>query len=162
MSNLNDVVVMQGDVVVNGDVAMAGVVAAASGGSEVVVEARPKSELPKDWPAQAVLQADGSAIIKLDYPVRFKMRETDGTIRPGDTYESLHLYRLKGKHKQALIVALRKDGVEVEKALLSASTGLDVGKTEMLYNEMDQGDITAALTVINVFTGRGRGLGLAS
>lgn len=139
---------------------------AAQGGLEVngdvVIEAKPQAALPEDWPEGAKLLADSSVILTLDWPVSFKMKEADGTIRSGDSYTTLPLRRLKGKHKQLLVNAAQKSAVEVEKALLGASTGLDAGKIELLYNEMDQSDIASAMAVINFFTGRGRKTGQPS
>lgn len=158
MSGADSVLILHGDVLVDGEIKSTGPQDAPI--ADVVIEAKPRPDSPEGWPENAALQADGSVILTLDWPVRFKMRDADGNIRPGDSYESLRFYRLKGKHKQMLLAAAQKSGPELEKAFLGASTQLDVGKIDLLYAEMDQADIAAAMFITNFFTGRGRKTGL--
>lgn len=160
MSGADSVLVVHGGVVVDGEIKASAAQAAPV--ADVVMEDRPKATLPDGWPENAVLQPDGSVVLTLDFPVRFKLRDADGNIRPGDSYEELRLCRLKGKHKQALGAAAQKTQVDFEKALLGASTGLDAGKIDRLYGEMDQSDILSAAVVIGFFTGRGRKTGQPS
>lgn len=159
MSGADSVLVMHGDVMVGGGVKSP---SGQTGPADVVMEDKPKTTLPGDWPEGAILQPDGSVILTLEFPVRFKLRDADGHIRLGDCYETLHLRRLKGKHKQLLVTAAQKGAVDFEKTLIAASTGLDAGKIDLLYNEMDQDDIAAAVFITNFFTGRGRKTGRPS
>lgn len=131
---------------------------AAFGGAVVVEDASVK-KLPEDWPENAEMQPDGSVIVTLGWPVRFKLREADGTIRDGDTYETLHLHRLKGKHKLAMGAAVRKGGVEFERTLIMQMAGLDAGRVERLHNEMDQADLAVLVYIANFFTTAGRRIG---
>lgn len=160
MSGADSVLVVHGGVVVDGEIKAPDTQVAPV--ADVVMEDKPKAALPDGWPENAALQPDGSAVLTLDFPVRFKLRDADGNIRPGDSYEELHLCRLKGKHKQMLVTAAQKGAVDFEKTLIGASTGLDAGKIDRLYNEMDQDDIASAIFITNFFTGRGRKTGQPS
>lgn len=159
MSAADSVVIIQGDQDQPGAPALL-----QSGGNairDVVVDAEaPALSLPPNWPDGATFQDDGSVILRLNYPVRFKLRDASGGTRDGDSYEELHLRRLKGKHKEQLAKA--SETIGFEKLILHCSTGIDLGKIGLLYGEMDQADIAAALTVLNFFTGRGRKTGPAS
>lgn len=138
-------------------------VATATAAGDVVIDGGNSGlALPVGWPSNAALQPDGTVILTLDYPVRFKLRDpSTGEIRPGDAYERLHLHRLKGKHKITLM-NVGDDRVKFEKALMVCSTGLDSGKVDLLYGEMDQSDLAAVVRVTNFFMTPGRKTGPAS
>lgn len=123
-------------------------------GSEIVVARG--AALPPDFPEGAVLQGDGSVVLTLGYPVVFKFKDASGAIVGGNTYTTLHLKRLKGKHQ----IEIRKASENILRAqMIACSTGLSLGDAEMLHNEMDATDITAALRIISFFTTPGRRTG---
>ncbi|OYV40416.1 MAG: hypothetical protein B7Z80_04635 [Rhodospirillales bacterium 20-64-7] len=97
---------------------------------------------------------NGSFILTLDYPVTLKWRSGESV--QSETYKTLHLRRLNGKHQREIRMA---DNDNVGAQMIACSTGLSIGRATLLHDEMDASDITAALRVIRFFTMPGRTTG---
>lgn len=115
-----------------------------------------QESLPADFPEGAALQGDGSVILTLKYAVTLKFRDGAGVVTT-EPYKTLHLQRLKGKHR----ILLRNASPDDFRAqMISCSSGLSLGRAKLVHDGMDEADIAAVLKVTNFFMTPGRKTGL--
>jgi hypothetical protein len=107
------------------------------------------AELPRDWPAGAVLQADGSVIYTLAYPFTCRYRDQAGVVHNDPPVKTLHLQRLKGRHRKELSDAAKGDDFRAQ--MIASSARVDLAKAMLWHNEMDEADIAAVLRVVGFF-----------
>ena len=108
------------------------------------------SELPPmDLPSGAVLNADGSVTLTLDYPVapKFRMAGSDAVVRE-EPVTQLVLKRLGGADVRKMIAAKNATNMA-----LAISSGLGLGKLNLLLQVMDATDEAAAGDVVGELLG---------
>ena len=110
---------------------------------------------PMDLPPNAVLNADGTVTLTLEWPCQVEMRKAGTSeVAATEPYTVLILRRLNGADVRAMIAA--KDSSEMALAL---SSGLGLGKLRRLQTVLDARDEADANAVISEFLGAaGQGL----
>ena len=106
---------------------------------------------PMDLPPNAVLNADGTVTLALEWPCQVEMRKAGTSeVAATEPYATLTLRRLTGADVRAMIAA--KDSSEMALAL---SSGLGLGKLRRLQTVLDARDEADANAVIGEFLGAG-------
>ena len=129
---------------------------AAETAREIPVGPERHAALPADFPANARPAEDGSYILEFEYPVRMRMRDPGTGATSEAVTRQLQLHRLKGKHQKEIARAAPED---VATRMIACSARMDIGRAELLADEMDSVDIAAALRVIRFFMTPGRPTG---
>ncbi len=104
-------------------------------------------------PPQAKRQDDGSVLFTLKVPVTIRYRK--GGVERSETVTTLTMRRLHGKEMRAVTQA----GAGAAIAAAAASAGWSGPKFDILFDEMDADDATAALEVAAHFISSGRRIG---
>ncbi len=112
-------------------------------------------DLPPDFPVNAVMETDGSVMLTLRYPVVLKFRDAAGAVT-SESYSALHMKRFTGKTLREVQSA---PAAHYAAQMIASSTGLMLGKAEILHDQMDAADISAVLRVGLFFIMPGRKTG---
>ncbi len=115
-------------------------------------------QLPLDFPENARPVGDGSYILKLDFPVTLRFKDSDGAIKE-EVYKELHLKRLTGAKQKEIQLAKPED---LRAQSLASSSGISLGRAMLLMDRMDSSEIAAVLIIIRFFTTPGRKIGPSS
>jgi hypothetical protein len=107
-------------------------------------------------PKQAQLQADGSVILPLEFPLTLKFKHVKSGELREETFSEFRMHRLNGADMRVVTSA---DKGDIALTAVARSTRIHLGKMRPIYDRLDAADAMALGQVVNHFMAPGQKTG---
>ncbi|MDU7520203.1 MAG: hypothetical protein E7K72_02215 [Roseomonas mucosa] len=131
-----------------------GTLASPGAGEDIVTISEEDDEdaLPK----HAQLQADGSVVLPLLYPLTLKFKDVKSDKQREETFSEFRMHRLNGADMRIVSGADRGD---LALTAIARSTRIHMGKMRPIFDRLDAADTMALSQVVNHFMAPGQKTG---